>query len=139
MIPNIVHPNVAVRTFSSIQNNSLAFLMSSSDRVPDMYRNQASGALFLRTDGDGETADDGKGAVEISDDFLQEILRGDYPIVMGHAESWLSDVGRMIIKELRKKNMIGAVVFDEVHKSLKWTMRPRMQDIGWFKNISRSK
>ena len=89
-----------------------------------------SGAIH----GDGETADDGSGAVEVGEDFLQEILRGDYPIVMGHAESWLSSVGRMIIKELRKKQMIGAVVFDEVHKSLKWKMRPRMQDIGWFMN-----
>ena len=114
--------------------NSILEEKAKKPRIKTAYVSM-SGAIH----GDGETADDGKGAVEISDDFLQEILRGDYPIVMGHAESWLSDVGRMIIKELRKKNMIGAVVFDEVHKSLKWTMRPRMQDIGWFKNISRSK
>ena len=50
-VSNVVHPNVAVRTFSSMQNSSLAFVMSSSDKVPDMYRNQASGALFLSTDG----------------------------------------------------------------------------------------
>ena len=50
-VPNVVHPNVAVRIFSSIQNSSFAFVMSSSDKVPDIYRNQAPGALFLRTDG----------------------------------------------------------------------------------------
>ena len=50
----------------------------------------------------------------------------------GHAESWLSPVGRMIIREARKREMIGAIVFDEVHKSLRWKMRPRMQDTRRF-------
>ena len=113
--------------------NSILEEKSKKPRIKTAYVSM-SGAIH----GDGETADDGKGAVEISDDFLEEILRGDFPIVMGHAESWLSSVGRMIIKELRKKDMIGAVVFDEVHKSLRWKMRPRMQDIGWFMIISQS-
>ena len=50
----------------------------------------------------------------------------------GHAESWLSAAGRMIIREARKKDMIGAIVFDELQKSLRWKMRPRMQDTRWF-------
>ena len=111
----------------SLPVNSILEEKAKHPRVKTAYITM-SGAVHT----DGETADDGSGDIVISDELLQGVLNGEFPIVAGHAESWLSSVGRMIIKEARKKDMIGAIVFDEVHKSLRWKMRPRMQEIRWF-------
>ena len=77
---------------------------------------------------DGGGAEDEEVEVDLSDDLLEAIMMGDYGILCGHAESWLSAIGRLIIKKLREKDMIGAICIDELHKSLRWLMRPKMQD-----------
>ena len=38
-------------------------------------------------------------------------------------------MGRRIIRGLRSRGIIGAVCIDELHKSLHWKMRPKMQQV----------
>ena len=71
-----------------------------------------SGAVLV----DGEGLDDGTGDAALDDELLAAILRGEYAILMGHAESWLSRMGRLLLKALRERNMIGIIVIDELHK-----------------------
>ena len=39
---------------------------------------------------------DNDSEVEVKDDMMEAIVRGDYHILMGHAESWLSPTGNTV-------------------------------------------
>jgi superfamily II DNA helicase RecQ len=80
---------------------------------------------------DGEEVED----AEVPADLMESVLQGEYAIVMGHAESFLSPTGRKLLKSLKKKNMISIMCIDELHKFLRWKMRPSMQvskNTGFF-------
>jgi hypothetical protein len=72
---------------------------------------------------EGEEVED----AEVPADLMESVLEGDYAIIMGHAESFLSPTGRRLLKSLKKKKMIAIVCIDELHKFLRWKMRPSMQ------------
>ena len=84
--------------------------------------------VFITMGGKIVTNDSGEEEkdADISEDLFQAILRGDFAIIVSHAESWLSKTGRRLLKELKKRSMVEIVVFDESHKNLSWQMRPKM-------------
>ena len=51
----------------------------------------------------------------------ENFLDGSLPCLFGHPESWLSEKGRQIIKELYKKQRILLIVTDEMTCSLNWS------------------
>lgn len=59
-------------------------------------------------------------------DNLEAVLAGDFAIICGHGEAFLTTFGRWLVKEFVKRRMLGIVVFDEAHKNLRWKMRPDM-------------
>ena len=50
----------------------------------------------------------------------EKFLDGSLPCLFGHPESWLSDKGKQLIKELHKRERILLIVTDEMHCSLNW-------------------
>ena len=50
----------------------------------------------------------------------EKFLDGSLPCLFGHAESWLSDKGRELIKALHKKGRILLNVTDEMHCCFDW-------------------
>lgn len=103
--------------------NSLAKEKTKSHRQPTAFITMGGN---LEVDGEG-SFDPGDGDADVSPELIQQILDGKFAILAGHAESWLSKLGRFLIKQLRAREMIAVVVFDELHKFLHWKMRPQMQ------------
>merc|ERR1719318_2170910 len=55
----------------------------------------------------------------------EKFLDGSLPCLFGHPESWLSEKGKELIKELHKKKSIILNVTDEMHCSFDWSnIRP---------------
>ena len=50
----------------------------------------------------------------------ENFLDGSLPCLFGHPESWLSEKGKELIKELHKRKRIILNVTDEMHSSLDW-------------------
>jgi superfamily II DNA helicase RecQ len=65
-------------------------------------------------------ADEGEAADGEFSVGLDEILTGEYPVIIGHAESWESKAGKKLVKKLRDERMIGLLAFDEVHYNIIW-------------------
>jgi superfamily II DNA helicase RecQ len=64
---------------------------------------------------EGDETGDGEFSVDVD-----EILTGEYPVIIGHAESWESKAGKKLVKKLRDESMIGLLAFDEVHYNVIW-------------------
>ena len=50
----------------------------------------------------------------------ENFLDGSLPCLFGHPESWLSEKGRQLVKELHKRNRILLIATDEMTCSLNW-------------------
>ena len=50
----------------------------------------------------------------------ESFLDGSLPCIFGHLESWMSEKGRQLIKELYKQKKLLMIVTDEMHCSLNW-------------------
>jgi hypothetical protein len=48
----------------------------------------------------------------------EELLRGSFPCIIGHPESWSSDVGQSLLRKSKQKNMILLNCVDELHQGL---------------------
>ena len=77
-----------------------------------------------------------KTSLEDDDDIItlsrpeEEFLNGVLPCLFGHPESWLSETGKNIIKQLYDKQRILLNVTDEMHASLDWDgIRPQMKSV----------
>jgi hypothetical protein len=51
---------------------------------------------------------------------LEALLAGEYPVLLGHPESFSSPLGQHILGELQSRDRILQVVIDEVHTNLHW-------------------
>ena len=61
---------------------------SKEPRAPTAYITVSGKLVSEEGDNDSE--------VEVKDDMMEAIVRGDYHILMGHAESWLSPTGNTV-------------------------------------------
>ena len=50
----------------------------------------------------------------------ENFLDGSLPCLFGHPESWQSDKGKQVLKELHRRRRILMIVTDEIHCSLNW-------------------
>jgi superfamily II DNA helicase RecQ len=57
---------------------------------------------------------------------LEELYRGDYPLLLAHPESYDTPEGQRILEELRRLNLITMVCVDEFHTLLHWQFRSSM-------------
>ena len=46
----------------------------------------------------------------------EEVLNGTFPVLIGHPESWGSDRGQVLLRELQSRNMIQLNFIDEMHQ-----------------------
>ena len=46
----------------------------------------------------------------------EDVLDGEYPVIIGHPESWGSPRGQRLLLELKKRDMILLVAIDEFHQ-----------------------
>ena len=83
-----------------------------------------------------------KTSLEDDDDIItlsrpeEEFLNGVLPCLFGHPESWLSETGKKIIKQLYDKQRILLNVTDEMHASLDWDgIRPQMKSVCGLKSL----
>ena len=61
-----------------------------------------------------------------------EVLGGDYPVLIGHPESWASSGGQDLLRKLQKNEMITLNFVDELHQGLEnhWNaFRPEMKTV----------
>ena len=56
-------------------------------RVPTAYITMSGKVVMESEEGESDSE------VDIKEDMMEAIVRGDYPILMGHAESWMSPQG----------------------------------------------
>ena len=66
----------------------------------------------------GKLKNDG---TELEDDvelscLEEEVLEGQYPVLIGHPESWGSARGQKLLLELKKREMILLIAIDEFHQ-----------------------
>ena len=65
--------------------------------------------------------------------LLSDLLEGKYPAIIGHPESFDTQLGRRILKELQRRGMIVMICIDEFHQSDKghWeNFRPSMMKMS---------
>ena len=48
----------------------------------------------------------------------ESILRGAYPVLIGHPESWGNCVGQKLLKNLQQRNLVLFNFIDELHQGL---------------------
>ena len=46
----------------------------------------------------------------------KEVLDGTFPVLIGHPESWGSDRGQVLLRDLQSRNMIQLNFVDEMHQ-----------------------
>jgi superfamily II DNA helicase RecQ len=51
------------------------------------------------------------------------LFKGEYQVLIGHPESFGTAEGQRILTELHRRELITAVVIDEVHTNIQWTFR----------------
>ena len=61
---------------------------SKQPRVPTAYITMSGKVVIESEEGENDCE------VNIKEDMMEAIVRGDYPILMGHAESWMSPTGK---------------------------------------------
>ena len=49
----------------------------------------------------------------------EDILQGNFPILLGHPESWSHKVGQDLLRKLQKNNQVILSFLDELHQGLK--------------------
>ena len=49
--------------------------------------------------------------------LLSDLLEGEYPVIIGHPESFETPLGRRILKELQRRGMMILLCIDEFHQS----------------------
>ena len=49
---------------------------------------------------------------------LEAVLQGEYPILIGHPESWSNSVGHNLLKQLQKNGQLILNFVDELHQGL---------------------
>jgi superfamily II DNA helicase RecQ len=52
---------------------------------------------------------------------LDALLDGEFPVLVGHPESFSSPMGQHILRELQSRDRIIQIVIDEVHTNLHWS------------------
>ena len=70
--------------------NSVMEEKSKQPRAPTAYITMSGKLVIDSEEGDNDSE------VEVKDDMMEAIVRGDYHILMGHAESWLSPTGNTV-------------------------------------------
>ena len=65
----------------------------------------------LKNDGDGDEEDEAE--LNCLED---DVLDGEYPVLIGHPESWGSTRGQRLLLGLKERNMILLVGIDEFHQ-----------------------
>ena len=48
----------------------------------------------------------------------EELLKGSFPCIIGHPESWSSEVGQSLLRKFQQKKMILLNFIDELHQGL---------------------
>ena len=67
---------------------------------------QSMPILYIGDDGDADLSCD-----------VADLLNGKYPVLLGHPESFDSPLGKHILRELQKREMLILVCLDEFHQS----------------------
>ena len=80
----------------------------------EKIRNKICGVATLSMTGTLKTSNDDDDASLSCD--LQDLLDGRFPVLMGHPESFDSDLGQYILRELQKLERLLLVCIDEFHQ-----------------------
>jgi hypothetical protein len=48
----------------------------------------------------------------------EDLLQGAFPCIIGHPESWSSELGQSLLRNLQQKKMIAMNFIDELHQGL---------------------
>ena len=80
----------------------------------EKIRNKICGVATLSMTGTLKTSKDDDDASLSCD--LQDLLDGRFPVLMGHPESFDSDLGQHILRELQKLERLLLVCIDEFHQ-----------------------
>ena len=49
---------------------------------------------------------------------VEAVLRGEFPLLIGHPESWSNQVGQKLLRDLQQKDLVLLNFVDELHQGL---------------------